>query len=613
MAIADGSYEILPLLDATMAMDVISNSAANKANVRLWGRNGSNEQKWQIASQGSYFTIRDAETGKSLDVANGTQAKGTNVWMYTYSGSTAQRWTITETGTQAINGTSYPTVTIGAFGASTYVLDCAGGKSTMNTNIQIWTPNGSAAQQFVLFPTEWNAANGVKVTDGGSVLTYYIAPTPTMGDCGTTAGTPLSLTPPVNSGTIRPAWVCDKEQYQVRYRTRTRNSGASTMGAWTNWKSISGGSTAWDGFGAPGQSNCTPTVIDGVCWSTSGVSVNNSSTYDRTDIEFGVRCWIPSWYNNATAHGDTYTFAVVSVRPVTVSEVGVLLTPDGVTVTWVTDATHGGNAITVTSDVWGSYSTTGAATGSVAIPQRLLRSMPNSGDTVKVEFAMKTIDGLVVTTSVDATASYEGTHGTSITISSTVSGTIATVTSNRATTKAWLVVPEGHATRFVPLAGSTPWKVAPPIGVPWSILATYKTSSSWSSKIQTFNAIADAGWHITSQDLTKDLAVYTGEGNAPKADPSYSRSVSSVDVMGRDRPVYLPTDTTEATWTLEGITYGAAMDGDVALADWAVHAGHVYFRSPMGFWSQACVTGGKVEQTRTTMRAISVSMSGEVW
>ncbi|HAM15360.1 MAG TPA: hypothetical protein DCP91_05790, partial [Eggerthellaceae bacterium] len=66
-------------------------------------------------------------------------------------------------------------------------------------------------------------------------------------------------------------------------------------------------------------------------------------------------------------------------------------------------------------------------------------------------------------------------------------------------------------------------------------------------------------------------------------------------------------------WTLDGITYGQWLDGDVALADWAVHAGHVYFRSPQGFWAQACVTGGTVEQTRTNMRAISISMQGEVW
>jgi hypothetical protein len=239
--------------------------------------------------------------------------------------------------------------------------------------------------------------------------------------------------------------------------------------------------------------------------------------------------------------------------------------------------------------------------------------MPAEGETVKVTMTMRTVDGLGLSHAATATASYEGTHGTDLTLRADVDGSLATVTASNANARAWLVVAEGHGTRFVPLAGNGSWVVPAPLGVPWRVLASVVTGGTWASIIQQFSPILDAGWHVTSQDLTRDLAIYTGEGSAPKADPKYSRSVTSVDVAGRERPVYVPADATEATWTLDGITYGQWLDGDVALADWAVHAGHVYFRSPQGFWAQACVTGGTVEQTRTNMRAISISMQGEVW
>lgn len=610
MAIADGTYELLSLLDVKMAMDVISNSTANKANVRLWGRNGSNGQKWDIANATGYVTIRDAETGKSLDVANGTQAKGTNVWMYNFNNSAAQHWVLTEYGTTEINGYAYPVVRIGAFGASTYVLDAAGGKATINTNVQIWTSNGTDAQRWVLVPAEWEISY---TSDGGSVAPFPVA---TRGGCGTEVGTLLPSVTALQSGSVYPAWLGPLNangEYQIRYRTRTRSAGYDYIGDWTNWKSIADGSTYWDGWGTPGQPNTTAQLVSGMCWCDDSIAIDNSATYDRTDVEISVRTWSNRWRYARAAHGGAYTYQVTTVRPVSITDVSLLLSPDGVTVVWATNATRGGNAITFASDVWGTYSLVGDASGSVTIPQYLLRHMPAEGETVRVTMTMRTVDGLDLSHEATATASYEGTHGTGLTLRADVDGSLATVTASNANARAWLVVAEGHGTRFVPLAGNGSWVVPAPLGVPWRVLASVVTGGTWASIIQQFSPILDAGWHVTSQDLTRDLAIYTGEGSAPKADPKYSRSVTSVDVAGRERPVYVPADATESSWTLDGITYGQWLDGDVALADWAVHAGHVYFRSPQGFWSQACVTGGTVEQTRTNMRAINISMQGEVW
>lgn len=605
MAIADGTYEILPMLDVTMAMDVQGNSVANSAAVFLWSRDGSNAEKWALANQGSYYTIRDAETGKSLDVSGGRQQRGQRCVMYTYGGTANQRWKLTEVGTQAINGTDYPVVTIGAFAGTAYMVDCTGGKSTLRTIIEIWTANGAANQQFVLVPTEWEATASAKTS-------YAALPTPSRGTSGAAIGTSLPSSVGLANGTLHPAWACAQDKYQVRYRTRTRTAGTSGMGAWSNWMSIADGSTAWDGWGTPGASNCTPTDAGGRKWSTNGVAVDNRTTYDRTDVEFAVRSWTASWGAGGAAHGSTYAWTVTTTRPVTISDASVLLSPDGVTVTWASTATGSGNAVTLESDVWGTYTTTGAGSGSAPIPQYSMRRTPDDGETVSVKVTLRTADGVTASRTISATAAYEGTHGTTLELHADVDGTLATITASDANARAWLVVPEGHGTRYVPLAGSSPWVVPAPLGVAWQVLASVVNGANWASVLQRFPAIYDTGWHVTSQDMTKDLAVYVGSGASPVVDVTYSRSMDSVDVMGRERPVYLPGDSTEASWTLEGVTYGDYAAGDAALADWAIHAGHVYFRSPDGFWAQACVTGGKVG-SGAHVREISVSMQGEVW
>lgn len=605
MAIADGTYEILPMLDVTMAMDVRGNSVANSATVFLWSRDGSNAEKWTLANQGSYYTIRDAETGKSLDVSGGKAKKGARCIMYTYGGRANQHWKVTEVGTQAINGTDYPVVTIGAFAGSTYMVDCTGGKSTLRTIIEIWTANGQANQQFVLVPTEWEATASAKTS-------YAALPTPSRGTSGAAIGTALPSSAGLANGTLHPAWACAQDKYQVRYRMRTRTAGTDGMGAWSNWMSIADGSTAWDGWGTPGASNCTPTDAGGRKWSTDGVAVDNRTTYDRTDVEFAVRSWTASWGAGGAAHGAAYAWTVTTTRPVTITDASVLLTPDGVTVVWASSASRGDNTITLESDVWGTYTTTGAGTGSTPIPQYAMRRTPDDGETVGVKVTLRTADGVTVSRTVSATATYEGTHGTTLELHADVDRTLATITASDANARAWLVVPEGHGTRYVPLAGSSPWTVPAPLGVAWQVLASVVNGANWASVLQRFPAIYDTGWHVTSQDLTKDLAVYVGSGASPVVDVTYSRSMDSVDVMGRERPVYLPGDSTEASWTLEGVTYGDYAAVDAALADWAIHAGHVYFRSPDGFWAQACVTGGKVG-SGAHVREISVSMQGEVW
>ena len=611
MAIADGTYEILSYKDVAMALDVAGNSTANSANVRLYSRNGTNGQSWTFTSRGSYFTITDAETGKALDVAGGVAANGRNVQMYTSNNSAAQRWTVTEMGTQTINGTAYPVVRIGAFSASSYVLDCAGGKTALLTNIQIWSSNNSAAQRFVLVPTEWLAA-------GGNKTNYAGLPAASSGALGTTPGTALPSVAAIASGTAYPAWLCSAALYQVAYRTRIRNSGADWLGEWSDWMSIADGSTDWGGFGAPGASNCEPTQRGRLMWSPDGIAIDNSSTYDRTDVEVAVRAWQAQWGASAVpAHGPTYIYAVTAVRPVTIGSLSASLTPDGIRLAWATDATHGGNALTFECDAWGTFSATGAASGSATVERRDIKRAVSAGDAITVKVTMRTADGLTVSGTFTPTLDYNGSHGTSLTLTAAPSAlghTLRTVTASNANAEAWLVIEEGHGTRFVKLDGKSPWTVAPPLNEPWKVYASVSTNAtSWASVMRTFTAVEDHGWHVTSQDLKRDLAIYANLNDRPNADMSYARSIESTEVMGRERPVYLPQDSTEVTWTLEGVLYGDSYGEDMALADWATHAGHVYYRSPYGDWQQAVVTGSGRDLVTGGATKVTLSMHAEVW
>lgn len=386
------------------------------------------------------------------------------------------------------------------------------------------------------------------------------------------------------------------------------------MSDWSDWRSIEDASTAWDGWGAVGDSNCDATRIGGVWWSPDGVTVDNSSTYDRTDIQFSVRGWSANWgVSNASAHGGEYTWTVTTLRPVAISTLAAHLTPEGIEVEYTTTGSQDGNSFTITSSVWGTYSATGGASGDMLVPNLYIANLPKNGDTISITMRMTTPDGLTLTRTASVVVSYSGTHGSGLTLTAVPNGTLATVTANIADARAWLIVDEGHGERFVELAGSSPWTVAPPLGIPWKVYASAVTQSGWTSTIATFDAIEDSGYHITSQDLATDLAIYVGDGEPPTFAPSYTRDADLHDVLGRERPVYMAGSSTEAAWEISGMAHGSGADAMLQKANWALHAGHVYFRSPRGFWSQALVVGGKVDLTGPHAYAISVTLRGEVW
>lgn len=617
MSISAGTtYELLPVEDVTLACEVQGNAVANKANVRLYSRNGSNAQKWQFVASGTsgVWYLVDAETGKACEVFGGTSndEDGANVSMYTANQTVAQQWQAIAAGTQAINGTSYECYQLVAFGGTTSTarcMDVQGDGSYVRSNIQIWKRVvGHPSQTFALFPTEWNAI-------GGTGNDQAVLPTPSNGACGTAAGVPLGEAAAVSSGTLYPAWACDAALYQVRYRTRTRAAAGTALSDWSDWRSISGSGTGYDGFGQPGASNCTPTAIDGLLWASQGVSIDNSSTYDRTDVQFTARAWTGSWGTGAqaTAHGGEYTWERSTVRPVSVSSASLTFSPAGLVAAWASDATRGGGSVAISSPLFGTVTGEWAANGSLTVPMPQLDHVPGDGESVDVALSATTADGLAVSWSGAVAVSYGGGYGETLALSATVDGSIATVTASLAGCEAWLLVPRGHGDRFVPLGQGQSWRVPAPLGVPWRVFAAHDGGSTWSCASQEFAAIPADGYHITSQDLSRDLCVSVGSGDPPTFSASYSRDYTTAAAEGRERPIVSPRSDTAAQWTLDGMLYGDGLEDGTELADWAAHAGHVYFRDPRGFWAQAFCKSASVNRTHGGFRKVSFGFNEEIW
>ena len=89
----DGTYTIMTSLDTPSVLDISAGSMSNGGNAQIYGTNGTNAQKWQVLHdvQG-YVTLTNVGSGKVLDVSSGLSQNGANVQQYSSNGSAAQKW-----------------------------------------------------------------------------------------------------------------------------------------------------------------------------------------------------------------------------------------------------------------------------------------------------------------------------------------------------------------------------------------------------------------------------------------------------------------------------------------------------------------------------------------
>nr|WP_140494140.1 RICIN domain-containing protein [Bifidobacterium sp. UTBIF-78] len=157
--VSDGDYYINSWAKDSSSVDIPNASATNGARAQLWGYGSESSQKFHFARQadGSYV-ITNVSTGKALEVADGRAAAGAAVQQYDSNGTTGQRWFIRDAGSDAAGAAYYLQSALGNL-----VLDAMNGSTANGTVLQVWTPNGTAAQGYLL------ASAGVNVYEDKTV------------------------------------------------------------------------------------------------------------------------------------------------------------------------------------------------------------------------------------------------------------------------------------------------------------------------------------------------------------------------------------------------------------------------------------------------------------
>ncbi|MDD6784913.1 MAG: RICIN domain-containing protein [Eggerthellales bacterium] len=147
-------YKIISAVSGK-ALDVDGSDSG--ANVRIWTPSKSASQNWlfSLVPGLTYTTIEDgtyvitSELGTVLDVEAAGSEDFTNIQTYEGNGTGAQRFNITAAGTDASGNTYYTIIAADAQKA----LDVFAAGRRDNTNVGIYEPNGTPAQQWLIAPS----------------------------------------------------------------------------------------------------------------------------------------------------------------------------------------------------------------------------------------------------------------------------------------------------------------------------------------------------------------------------------------------------------------------------------------------------------------------------
>lgn len=565
---------IIPVGDTTLSLSVPSRSTADRAVVSLESTgfyDNTNQQLWERVAYTGYEHIRNYFQ-RVMDAKGGVSQRrsGQLVVQYTDTDTENQRWNIiADEGTVTINGYSYSTCYIAAYGATsvsdtTLILACQpqGGKQAyLTTRAEVTAAgNGDWVRWVIIEDTKHY--NGFTLrNDPDRYLAYYT---------GTSASFTVNL----------------RQSQAIRYRIRYHETLTDEWGEWGDWASmVDGSKECW------GWSTDTPTE--------ASIPVSLETSQDAAEIEYETRV------TTSEAHSSPFGFTARLVRGWDIDSVAASLFPDGMVIGWESDMPREGTAaIYLDGQYWQQVSYDSVLPDdSVTYPQDRLGKAYRIGDEIRVHLVLS--DGIYT---------QEGNHtvtlGTevadTITLTPVVDGTTATITCDDSTAQGWLEIPRGHGVRYIEL-GRPPYTVYPPLNVEWTVYAHGRQGYS----VETYPAIEDKAYHITSQDGEHDCAITLNAGNNPGLKATYKRSRDDHDTYGRERPVYGFQASTSVSWSLEGVVFGEY--GSLDEVDWLAHASHVLLRTPQGDWCQCAVSSVSIDKTPAHYAQVSISLDEEVW
>ena|GEM_PF-1241040 len=142
--LANGFYTIRNP-NSNKYLDDTNASTTSGAAAQVYSKTTSCSQQWAItAATGGSYTIRSACSSLVLDIPGGAvSTSGTSIQLYTNNSSAAQRWTMSPLSAGTIPNGTYSLRTTGGL-----ALDIIGGSTANGARLQVYTPNGTGAQQW---------------------------------------------------------------------------------------------------------------------------------------------------------------------------------------------------------------------------------------------------------------------------------------------------------------------------------------------------------------------------------------------------------------------------------------------------------------------------------
>ena len=155
----NGIYKITSALSTDKTISIADGSTGNGANVQLNTYHGDASQQF-ITKENSdgTWTFINYKSGLAFDAQYGQTKSGTNIWQYTPNGTDAQKWILQDNG----DGT-------GTFinARSGLAFDLLGGLANENQNVWLYNSNGTIAQKFNYEKVGTTPSSTADLEDGG--------------------------------------------------------------------------------------------------------------------------------------------------------------------------------------------------------------------------------------------------------------------------------------------------------------------------------------------------------------------------------------------------------------------------------------------------------------
>jgi hypothetical protein len=588
-----GTYEIVSALDPNICFDVPGQSTTNGCRIQVYCRNGTNAQVWQADvhdDQTVSFVV--PSTGKALDSdVNGGDGCPVIQWEYDEANN-PKKWLCERDGSMTVNGATVPTYTLHPVLHDGLVADVANGSTELGTTVQLWTPNGTAAQRFAFIPARY-VSNSLPQpwhpywSENGKHDLW------------------LDSSDSAEHGFIVP---CSESALQCRYRVTRYAYANRSKSTTTGWMSAKTGDTAHDGWGAMWESNLEAGSVAPQKVETGFAA----KQYDRVDVQVQARSVASSWgaYSAYARSADIDATIRLLWQPKLTLQ-SLVLANDGLRVTVASDFIHGGNSATVTA-CGGEASASGlASTATVVVPLESLSEIPDDGASVSVKVRWSTID-LTTTASFQGTVSWNGT-APSVTWDDDAKRHVITATTGNGYA-AWLLVRRGHGSRMERFDADG-GKVA----VPYPLNQAFDvwvgkpgdTGTAFSHAHFDARKTSDFIWTWGASQEHSCIARMR-RGGIPGQTRKYSASVSTSQTDGRDLPV-------AASW--HGVTMDMSFSGSAridgsdgtsrddldALAYTAGDGYRPVFRTPWGDWERVVVKSVDVSSDTAGSTSLSVS------